>query len=227
MKQPNLTRRALFGLAWFAVILAAMIFGPAWSLAYWQGWTFWFLMLACCLATTLYLLRHDPALVERRMRSGPTAERESSQKWIMTCTGVLFCAIVIAPALDHRFGWSSVPAFIVIGGDCLIALSFVFILRVFRENSFASAVIEVSAGQKVVSTGPYAWVRHPMYAGALPLLAGVPLALGSYWGLAPVAPLLGAIVWRLLDEERYLSRNLAGYQDYCRKVRWRLAPGVW
>jgi protein-S-isoprenylcysteine O-methyltransferase Ste14 len=227
MTTTNLTRRSLIGIAWLAFVLAAMIFLPAWSLAYWQGWTFWLVFLACSLATTLYLLRRDPALVERRMRSGPTAERQSSQQWIQTINGLLFCAIVILPALDHRFGWSSVPVFVVIAGDCLIVLGFALILRVFAENSFASATIEVSVDQTVVSTGPYALVRHPMHAGALPLIAGIPLALGSFWGLVPFALILPAFAWRLLDEERYLAMHLAGYADYCRKVRWRLAPGLW
>jgi protein-S-isoprenylcysteine O-methyltransferase Ste14 len=227
MTTTNLPRRSLIGIAWLAIVLAAMIFAPAWSVAYWQGWTFWAVFVACCLATTLYLLRRDPALVERRMRSGPTAERQSSQRWIMTVNGILFCAIVILPALDHRFGWSSLPLFVVLAGDGLIVLGFALILRVFAENSFASATIEVSADQKVVSTGPYAFVRHPMYASALPLIAGIPLALGSYWGLVPVAFIVPALAWRLLDEERYLVVHLAGYHDYCREVRWRLAPGLW
>jgi protein-S-isoprenylcysteine O-methyltransferase Ste14 len=227
MAAASLTKRVLFAIVRFAVALAAMIFAPAWSLAYWQGWTLWFVFIASCLAITLFLLRHDPALVERRMRSGPIAERRSSQKWIMALASILFYPIVILPGLDHRFGWSSVPVLVVIAGDCLVVLGFAFELWVLRENSFASATIEVSSDQKVVSTGPYALVRHPMYAGALPLLAGIPLALGSWWGLAPAALLVAVIIWRLLDEERYLARYLAGYQDYCRKVRWRLAPGVW
>jgi protein-S-isoprenylcysteine O-methyltransferase Ste14 len=227
MAAGNLAKRALIGIARFALALAAMIFAPAWSLNYWQGWTLWLLFVACCLSITLYLLRRDPALVERRMKSGPTAEREPSQKLIMALTSVLFCVIFILPSLDHRFGWSSVPAMIAVAGDGLVVLGFALIVVVLRENSFASATIEVSADQKVVSSGPYALVRHPMYAGALPLIAGIPLALGSYWGLAPVALVVGAIIWRLLDEERYLARHLAGYQEYCRKVRWRLAPGLW
>jgi protein-S-isoprenylcysteine O-methyltransferase Ste14 len=227
MATADLAKRALGGIAWLAFVLAAMIFAPAWSLNYWQGWVFWFVFVASCLVLTLYLLRRDPALVERRMKSGPTAERERAQKWIMTFVAILFYAIVILPSLDHRFGWSSVPVFVVVAGDGLVIFGFALITRVLRENSFASAIIEVSASQRVVSTGPYALVRHPMYAGALPLLAGIPLALGSWWGLAVAAFFLVALIWRLLDEERYLRRRLDGYEDYCRKVRWRLAPGVW
>jgi protein-S-isoprenylcysteine O-methyltransferase Ste14 len=227
MAAVNLAKRALRGIAWLAVVLAILTFAPAWSLDYWQGWTFLALFTGCCLAMTLYLLRYDPALVERRMRSGPGAEREWRQKVIMAVVAALFYAMIITPSLDHRFGWSPTPAVVVVVGDCLIVLGFAMILRVFRENSFASATIEVSAGQTLVSTGPYALVRHPMYAAGLPLLLGIPMALGSWWGLAPAALFILAMVWRLLEEERYLARNLAGYQAYCRKVRWRLAPGVW
>jgi protein-S-isoprenylcysteine O-methyltransferase Ste14 len=227
MARQGLTKRALTGIGWLALTLAALIFGPAWSLTYWQGWILWFLFTASCLAITLHLLRHDPALVERRMKSGPTAEREPSQKIIQAFASVLFCAIIVVPSFDHRFGWSAVLFALIIVGDCLVVLGFWIVFIVFRENSFASSIIEVSADQKVVSTGPYAWVRHPMYAGALLLLAGIPIALGSWWGLAPVALICGALVWRLLDEERYLARHLAGYEAYQRQVRWRLAPGLW
>lgn len=227
MARSNLTKMALAGVAWLALVLAAMIFAPTWTLIYWQGWAFWALFMASCLAITLYFLRRDPILIEHRMKSGPTAEREASQKRIQAATGVLFCACIILPSLDHRAGWSSVPAAVVILADGLVVLGFAIVAAVFRQNTFASAIIEVSAGQRVVSTGAYAIVRHPMYVGGLLLIAATPIALGSWWGLAPAALLWAAIVWRLLDEERYLARNLTGYQEYRRKVRWRLAPGVW
>jgi protein-S-isoprenylcysteine O-methyltransferase Ste14 len=227
MATTELAKNALGAIARFALGLAALIILPSWSLSYWQGWAVWVLFVACCLAVTLYLLRRDPALVARRMRSGAAAQRDPTQKLIMRIASVLFTAIFTLSCLDHRFGWSSVPVAIVIVGDGLIVLGFVLVAAVFRANSFASATIEVSADQKVVSSGPYAIVRHPMYAGALPLIAGIPLGLGSYWGLAIVVLVVGAIVWRLLNEERYLARHLPGYQDYCRKVRWRLAPGIW
>lgn len=227
MSTRDLRKRALLSIVWFALWLAALLFGPARSLVYWQGWLFLFVIIASSLAITLGLLRRDPALVERRMRSGPRAERESSQKWIMGLASVLFCAIVVVPALDHRGGWSTVPIFVVFCGDALVLLGFAIVWLVFRENSFASAIIEVSADQKVVSTGPYALVRHPMYSGGLLVIAGTPLALASWWGFVPAALLFAIIAWRLLDEERYLNRHLAGYEDYRRKVRWRLARGLW
>jgi protein-S-isoprenylcysteine O-methyltransferase Ste14 len=133
----------------------------------------------------------------------------------------------VVPALDHRFAWSRVPIHFVVAGDLLVAAGFVIVFLVFRENSFASAAIEVGAGQKVIETGPYGLVRHPMYAGALVLLAGIPLALGSFWGLLALVPFTGVIAWRLLDEEAFLSRELPGYEAYRGRVRHRLVPGVW
>jgi protein-S-isoprenylcysteine O-methyltransferase Ste14 len=227
MATADLAKRALKGFGWFGLVLAAMIFAPAWSLTYWQGWALWLLFMASCLAITLYFVRRDPALIARRMQSGPTAEREATQKLIQTINAVLFCAIVILPSLDHRFGWSVVPLSIVVLGDCLVVAGFAIVFLVFRENAFASAIIEVSADQKVISTGLYAFVRHPMYVGAILIFVGMPLALGSWWGLVAAALLSGVMIWRLLDEERYLAVNLPGYQEYRRRVRWRLAPGVW
>jgi protein-S-isoprenylcysteine O-methyltransferase Ste14 len=114
-----------------------------------------------------------------------------------------------------------------IAGDLLVFLGLLIIFFVFKENTFTSAVIEVDAQQKVVATGPYALIRHPMYAGALVMLAGVPLALGSVWGLLTIVPITVVIVLRLLDEERFLDKNLAGYSDYSNKTGYRLLPYVW
>jgi protein-S-isoprenylcysteine O-methyltransferase Ste14 len=141
--------------------------------------------------------------------------------------GVLLFATLIVSVLDHRYGWSRVPSSVAVAGDVLVVLGFAAIFVVFRENSFAASIIDVTEGQPVIDTGPYALVRHPMYAGALPMFAGSPLALGSYWGLLPAALLVGGMVWRLLDEERYLAESLPGYPAYMRKIRFRLVPGVW
>jgi len=139
----------------------------------------------------------------------------------------VFLALIVVSALDHRFAWSPVPALGVISGDGLIILGFVFVFLVFKVNTFTSGIIEVAAGQEVISTGPYSLVRHPMYLGALILLMGIPMALGSWWGEIAMAPMIAVLVWRLLDEERFLVRNLPGYEEYRRKVTYRLAPFVW
>jgi protein-S-isoprenylcysteine O-methyltransferase Ste14 len=135
--------------------------------------------------------------------------------------------MIILPALDHRFAWSDIPPFLVISGDILIALGFLVIFFVFKENTFTAAVIEVAVDQKVISTGLYALIRHPMYAGALIMLLGTPLALGSWWGLLMFIPFTLIIVWRLLDEEKFLSKYLGGYSEYKKRVRYRLVPFVW
>jgi protein-S-isoprenylcysteine O-methyltransferase Ste14 len=222
-----LTKRALASTLWFHLALAALIFGSALSLRFWQGWLFWFVFLACSLTITLYFLRHDRALIERRLNAGPTAEREKTQKLILWFAVVAIVAAIVVPGLDHQLGWSAVPVPVVLAGDVLVILGYVICFLVFRANSFASAIVEVGPDQRVITTGPYALVRHPMYAGALLIFFGAPLALGSWWGLVPSVALTGVIVWRLLDEEKYLERNLPGYREYQQRVRWRLVPRLW
>lgn len=222
----DLNFRALRSCIVGALVLAALVFVPAGSLAYWQGWAFIAIFAAVSGAMTIYLAIHDPQLLERRMRGGPTAEKQTMQKVIMSVVMAGFIALVVVPALDHRLGWSAVPAYVSLAGDLLIVLGFLFIFFVVRENSYGATTIQVVEGQPVISTGPYAIMRHPMYAGALPLLVGTPLALGSWWGLIIAALLVPALVWRLLEEERFLSRNLPGYVNYTRRVRTRLVPGI-
>lgn len=167
------------------------------------------------------------ALLERRVRAGPAAERRPTQILIQTVAGLAFLGIFIVSSLDHRFAWSHLPVAVALAGDVLVALGFLIVFLVFKENSFASGTIELTTGQPVISTGPYGLVRHPMYLGGLVLLFGTPLALGSLPALALFIPIAAVIVARLLDEERFLAHGLAGYQDYRRKVRYRLAPLLW
>jgi protein-S-isoprenylcysteine O-methyltransferase Ste14 len=161
------------------------------------------------------------------MSGGPTAEREPVQKIIMLFASVGFVGLLAVSALDHRFTWSRVPLTVVIAGDTLVAIGFYFIFLVYRENTFTSATIEVAENQKVISTGPYALVRHPMYASAFLYLAGTPLALGSYWGLLALLFMMSFLVWRLFDEEKFLAENLPGYSEYQQQVHHRLVPYVW
>jgi len=145
----------------------------------------------------------------------------------MLCTSIGFIALLVVPALDFRYGWSAVPPGGVVAGDLLVVIGFSFISRVYRENTFTSATIEVAKEQKVISTGPSAIVRHPMYASASLYLLGTPLALGSYWGLVVFGAMLPFLLWRLSDEERFLATHLPGYTDYQKRVRHRLVPFVW
>jgi protein-S-isoprenylcysteine O-methyltransferase Ste14 len=223
----DLTRRALRSSLFGIVALAALLFIPAWTLDYWQAWLFMAVFVCTSGAITVYLANRDPKLLERRMNVGPRAENEPAQKIIMLLATLGFIVTIVFPVLDHRFGWSAVPASVSVLGDALIALAFLFIFFVFRQNSYGASTIQIAEGQTVISTGPYALVRHPMYAGALVMLIGTPLALGSWWGLFAVLLVLPVLIWRLLDEERFLRQNLPGYAEYQTKVKYRLLPFIW
>ena len=216
-------RSSVFGLIFFGLI----IFVPAWTLDYWQAWAFIATFSVCATIYTVYIAKHDPALLERRMQAGPIHEHETSQKIIMSLAGLCFIALVALSSLDHRFALSPVPTYITVLADIVVALSFAFITRVTSENSFAAANINVESGQKVIDTGPYAYVRHPMYASAFWMLLAIPLALGSWHGVLLNIPFLPVLIWRLLDEERVLRRDLPGYGAYTEKVRYRLVPHIW
>ena len=223
----NLNARAWLSLAILAVIMGLILFVSAGTARYWQAWVYLSIFFGAAAITTLYLIRNDPALLERRISGGPTAEKQRIQKFIMLCASLGFIALLVVPALDHRFGWSTMPFYGVLVGNALVALGFFFIFLVYKENTFSSATIELAPDQKVVSTGPYAIVRHPMYASASLYLVGTPLALGSYFGLVPLAGLLPFLIWRLFAEERFLGQNLAGYTEYQKKVPYRLVPRIW
>jgi protein-S-isoprenylcysteine O-methyltransferase Ste14 len=219
--------KAFAGLLFLFVAMAALIFVPAGTMDYWQAWTFLAVYLASSLVLSLYLMKADPALMQRRMRGGPAAEKEPVQKIIMTITLLGFVGLLVVPALDHRFAWSQMPPAMALAGDVLVGIGWLAIFFVFRENSFASATIELAPDQKIISSGPSALVRHPMYAGALVMLLGMPIALGSWWGILVVAAILPALIWRLFEEEKFLAKNLAGYVAYQNRVRYRLIPMVW
>ena len=222
-----LARRALASVLRFVIFLAAMLLLAAWTFAYWQLWLFLAVLSAGLFAITLYLIKHDPVLLERRMQAGPKAEKEKQQKIIIGLTSALFFVFCLFSGIDHRFGWSDVPTAIVLLGDAVIAAALLICFFVFRENSFASATVEVHPEQKVISSGLYGIVRHPMYMGALLFVLGLPLALGSWWGLLFVPAIAALLAWRLVDEERLLVQSLAGYSDYRGHVRYRLVPFVW
>jgi protein-S-isoprenylcysteine O-methyltransferase Ste14 len=219
--------RVAFSLLQLPLVVGLLVFLPAWTFDYAQAWLFMGVFFACSLAITVYLAVSDPQLLERRMRAGPSAETEPSQKVIMVVALLSIGALPVVSAIDHRLAWSQVPLAIVILGDLLIVIAYIGFYFVFRENTYGAATIQVAEGQKVISTGPYAVVRHPMYSCALVMLLGIPLALGSWWGLLMLIPALAALVWRLLEEERFLAKNLPGYKDYMRKTPDRLVPRLW
>ena len=223
----NLTGQAFLGLIQLLVMLAIFRFLPGWSLDYWQAWVFLVVFSVSVFLITLYFLQKDPSLIERRLKAGPSAEQERSQKIIQGLAAIFFILPFIVSSIDHRLGWSSVPTFIVLLGDILVAVGLHIVFLVFRENTFTSATIEVSEEQKVISTRPYAVIRHPMYSGAFIMLLGIPLALGSWWAFIFVFLLFAAIVWRLLEEEKFLAKNLPGYESYRQRVRYRLISLIW
>lgn len=175
---------------------------------------------------TIYLFKNDPKLLERRVNAGSTAEKEKSQKIIQAMASVCFCSIYIIAGFDYRFHWSSVSIYISLLANIFVILGFFIVFLVFKENSYTSAIIEVDKDQKVISTAPYALVRHPMYFGAILMLVFSSVALGSYWSLISVAALTFTII-RLLHEEKFLSKNLTGYDEYCEKVRYHLILFIW
>jgi protein-S-isoprenylcysteine O-methyltransferase Ste14 len=223
----SLNARAWISLFVLEVILTMVLFGCAGTIRYWQGWVFLLLLFLMSSGITVDLMRRDPALLERRMKGGPTAEPRPLQRFLMLGASVGFFGLIVIPALDFRYGWSIVPLAAVILGDVLFVVGFLLIARVFRENTFTSATVGLAEEQRVISSGPYAIVRHPMYASALVYLLGTPLALGSYWGLLALVFMLPFLVWRLVDEEHLRVRELPGYADYRRRVRYRLVPFVW
>jgi len=185
-------------------------------------------VFACAAAViVVYLAIHSPQLLESRLNVGPKAEKEPAQKIILLLLNFTFISMLVFAGLDHRMRWSSVPVSVSIMGDVLIGVGYLLIFVVLRENPFSASTIRIVEGQTVISTGPYSCVRHPMYAGMLVMLAGIPLALDSWWGLLASLAMLAVFIWRILDEERLLRQDLPGYTGYQRKVKYRLIPYIW
>ncbi len=223
----NLGLKTVLGFAQLVAMMGIALFLPAGTFQFWQAWLFLTIFILSSALITVYLWKKDPRLLERRVKGGPAAEKENTQRWIQGVASIAFLAILIIPSFDHRFRWSQVPIPIIIAGDMLVGLGFLLVFLVFRENTYTSATIEVAENQNVVATGPYSIVRHPMYSGGLILLLGTPLALGSWYGLWLFVLLAIVIIARLLDEEKFLTENLSGYTEYCSKVHDRLIPLIW
>lgn len=229
MDNPRLSiaKQALIGLFALAVVMWLVLFLPAWSLNYWQGWTYWAVFFSSVTAISIYFIKKDLTLIANRIKAGPTAEKMRSQQITQAFATVFFILLILIPPLDHHFQWSNVPTPLVLVSDVFVVLGLAIVFFVFRENSYTSAVIEVNKEQKVITTGPYKVVRHPMYSGAMLMLLFTPLALGSFWGLVAFFPMLAVISFRLLEEEKFLTKTLAGYCEYRQKTRYRLIPYIW
>jgi protein-S-isoprenylcysteine O-methyltransferase Ste14 len=207
------------------VLIGLALFLSAGTINYWQAWAYLGVGAASSVPLTLHIIK-DPILLENRTEAGPTAEQRPIQKIIVACSGAPAIAAFIVPGLDYRFGWSRAPSWVSVIRDISIIVAMWIVYRVFKENSHGSATVEIMQDQEVISTGPYAIVRNPMYSSAAVYFIGMSLALGSYWRLIPAILTILGLVWRLFDEEKFLAQNLPGYTHYCAKVRWHLIPGV-
>lgn len=206
-----------------ALIIGVILFLPAGSLKYWEGWIYWLETFAIMMFFSVYFLKRDPALLARRNQF----KEKEPQKGIVRVISFLSVLSFLIPGLDYRFHWSAVPIWLIVLSNAVVILGFVFIFFVFKENRYASTIIQVEKKQPVISTGPYAIVRHPMYTATLLTLLFTPLALGSYWALLGFLLFIPSNVIRLIGEEKVLLRDLPGYQDYCLKTRYRLMPLIW
>ena len=207
-----------------AVILSALLVLPAGTVAYWEAWTFQAILLIPMMLTMVYLMARDPELLERRMRTG---EKDPAQRRIVALAAVLLLTMVLIPGFDRRFGWSHVAVPIVLLAHFLVLVGYGLFIRVLRENRSASRIIEVESGQRVVATGPYAIVRHPMYAAIAVMGLATPVALGSWWAGIPALMLVAVLAARIQNEERLLANELTGYREYMQTTSYRLIPGVW
>lgn len=217
------TVSSLLAFAMFGVAL----FWPAGTFDYWQAWVFIVTFAAMGTVYSIYLGMKYPEVLRRRMNAGPVAETRPVQKIVSAGIYVTFAAMLVVSAFDHRFNWSNVPTAVVVVVEVAVAVGLGATMLVVLQNSNAAANVNVEVGQKVVSTGMYSIVRHPMYSASLILFVGIPLALDSYWGLVLLVPCLIILAARILDEEKALTEELDGYRNYTQRVRSRLLPHVW
>ncbi|MDD4865936.1 MAG: isoprenylcysteine carboxylmethyltransferase family protein [Mycobacterium sp.] len=223
----NTVVKGLLSAALGLIAFGLLLFVPAGTVLYWQGWVFLAVFALVAWVQTIYLMRANPAALERRMQAGPKAETRPLQKILITVMFIAFPATFVVSALDWRYGWSRVPAPVSVIGDVLTAVGLGVAMLVTIQNGYAAANVRVEEGQTLVSTGLYGLVRHPMYTGNVVLMLGIPLALGSYWGLLLLIPGLLVLVLRIRDEEALLTGELSGYREYTQQVRYRLLPHVW
>lgn len=222
----SVVKVAVAGLVQFLAI-AVLLFVPAWTFGYWQAWMLLAVFAVAAWLPSIYVQLTNPAALQRRMRGGPAAEGRNVQKVAMAVLYGSLAAMCVVGALDHRFGWSKVPVALCVAGAVVVAVGLAVVVLVAVQNSYASTTVRVEQGQQVVSTGLYAVVRHPMYTGNVLMLAGIPLALGSFAALAFLVPGVLVLASRIRDEETLLRDELAGYRQYTQKVRYRLVPCMW
>lgn len=205
-------------------IIGLLFFWPAGTFDYWQAWLWLAILFLPLMGMFIYLVKRDPALLERRIRTG---EQRPEQRRIIAFSALYMILIFAFPGFDKRFGWSSVPTWLVLLADVFVLVAFLLNFLVIRVNSYASRVVEIQEGQQVITTGPYAFVRHPMYLSIILIMLATPVALGSWWGVLPVVPFIFLLAARAKNEEELLVDELKGYREYMQKTRHRLFPGIW
>jgi protein-S-isoprenylcysteine O-methyltransferase Ste14 len=223
-EMKSLIKKIITRFSLVPIVLLLLILIPAGTLIYWQVYLYITILVVPMIFVLFYFLKNDPLFLERRTKA---KEKEKEQIIIQIVFSFIFLSGFVIPGFDKRFGWSDVPIYIVIIADIVILLGYLLIFFVFKQNSYASRIVEVEKNQKVISTGLYGFVRHPMYIGVIIMFVPTPIALGSYWGLIPMTTIPIALVFRIINEEKVLSKDLPGYKDYCQKTRYRLIPHVW
>jgi len=207
-----------------SIFLSAVIIFPLLCFAGWQSWLYGAVLFFPLIFACAYLLKRDPELLARRMQY---REKKEKQQAIISVAAAVFIAEIVLIAADRYFAWSRAPVWAVLAADAATLAGYLLVFWVFKENSWASRIIEVVPGQKLITTGPYAIIRHPMYLGALVMVLAMPVALGTLYPAAAFVPYAALIILRIADEEAMLKRDLAGYVDYCGMVKYRLIPGIW
>jgi len=220
----TLKKKIVIRFSLITIFLGLIILLSAGTVNYWQVYLYLGVLVVPMIFVILYFLKKDPKFLERRTRA---KEKEKQQILLSIFTTAIFLAGFIIPGLDHRFVWSYVPIYLIIIADIIIFLGYLLIFLVFKQNSYASRIVEVTDNQKVTTTGLYKVIRHPQYLGVIIMFLPTPIALGSYWGLIPMAILPVALVLRIINEENVLSNKLPGYKEYCQKTKYRLIPFIW
>jgi len=220
-----LVLKAIVKFSFIYVLLGLCFFLPVWTFNYWEAWLYIGTFSSAMIIFLIFMIRKDPALLKRRLETG---EKRKKQKWVIGLSNLLFLFIFLIPGFDKRFEWSNVPIWLVIFADIIFAMGYLFFFWVMRENSYAAHNVKVEKGvQKVITTGPYAIVRHPMYLAVIIMFGITPLALGSYWGLIPIGLIGVSLYFRITDEEQLLKEELEGYEDYMKQTKYRILPKIW
>lgn len=224
MTSSELLRAVSVRLTIGAIAIGALLFVPAGSFGYWNGWLFMAALFVPMMMALAYLYRKDRSLLEKRLR---TREKQKEQKIYVKLSLLWFVVSFLVPGFDYRFGWSHLPVWLVVAAVAVMILGYVLFMVVMVQNTFASRVIEIQQNQRVIDTGLYSIVRHPMYMAAIIMYLAYPLVLGSYYALLPTMLMPALLVYRIRNEEVILRAGLNGYTEYAERVRYRLIPFVW